>query len=189
MTLYVDGCSFIRASGLPVEYRISTQIGADADFSVEGKSNMQIVKDLRDNISRYDTFILSFTFSNRFVVFYKGMDECPLNMLPTVIGENFFPTDKEYQNYLTFYKFYYQNLNEEFMSRLSDFYVDGAIALLKAFNKKYIIYTSEERDSLFHNEINLIHFRKEFLREDKHLNEAGMINWGNDIKKRLQNGQ
>ena len=75
------------------------------------------------------------------------------------------------------------------MSRLSDFYVDGAIALLKAFNKKYIIYTSEERDSLFHNEINLIHFRKEFLREDKHLNEAGMINWGNDIKKRLQNGQ
>ena len=90
MTLYVDGCSFIRASGLPVEYRISTQIGADADFSVEGKSNMQIVKDLRDNISRYDTFILSFTFSNRFVVFYKGMDECPLNMLPTVIDKNFF---------------------------------------------------------------------------------------------------
>lgn len=184
MSLYVDGCSFAAASGLEDKYKLANLLGADADMSKEGKSNMQIVKDLQDNINDYDEFVLEFTFSNRFVVFYEGKHRRPLHILPHP-ADNFFATEEEYSRYTTFHKFYYQNMNLDFTNRLADFYVDGSIALLKAFNKKYVIYTTEERNSAFATEINQLSFNRELLNQDLHFNEDGMRHWANDARRRL----
>lgn len=183
MSLYVDGCSFVAACGLDEKYKLANLLGADRDMSLEGKSNMQIVKDLEEHINEYDEFVLSFTFSNRFLVFLEG--KRPLNILPHP-SHNFFATEEEYDNYLTFHRFYYEHMNLDFTDRLADFYVDGAIALLKAYNKKYVIYSTEKRNCRYKIEVNqLIPYGDEFMNHDNHFNEIGMKRWADDARRRL----
>lgn len=182
MKIYVDGCSFIAATGLPDEYKLATLISADKDMSLEGKSNPQIVHDLHKNIELYDIFILSFTFSVRTVIFLQGKKQ--LNILPGVPND-WYGDKEDFERYKAFHTYYYANMNTAFIDTLSDFYVDGAISLLKQFNKKYVIYSTEFRNSKFANEINQLEFIPERLNYDKHFNEQGMLYWANDVKRKL----
>ena len=182
MKIYVDGCSFVAATGLPNKYKLAMLIGADMDMSLEGKSNPQIVHDLHNNIENYDIFVLSFTFSVRTVIFLQGKYQ--LNILPGIPNDWYGDKD-DFERYKAFHAYYYANMNVNYIDTLSDFYVDGAISLLKQFNKRYIIYSTELRNSKFLKEINQLEFVPEHLNYDKHFNEAGMLFWAEDVKKKL----
>jgi hypothetical protein len=180
--LYVDGCSFMAAVGLPENYKLSCLLNADKDMSIEGKSNIQIIHDLHKHIDHYDTFVLSFTFSVRNVLFFDGKH--PLQLLPNT-PTNWYGSKQDFEQFKNFHSYYYRNVNLEFIDVVSDFYIDGAIALLKEFKKKYVIYTAEPRNSKFSNEIIQHSFIPENLDHDKHFNEKGMLSWAENVKKKL----
>lgn len=184
--LYVDGCSFIAGVGLSEEYKLSNLLKADKDMSIEGKSNLQIIHDLHLNIENYTHFVLSFTFDTRTVVFLEGTDR--FHILPGIDTGRI--TNKwEFEKYKHFHEFYYRHMNINFTAKLHDFYVDGAISLLKYYNKQYVIYSAEPRDSKFKDEINLLHFYPEYKNYDNHFNEEGMLYWAADVKKKLNYGK
>lgn len=182
MKLYVDGCSFVAATGLSNDYKIANLLNADKDMSLEGKSNLQIVHDVYKNIHDYTHFFISFTFSNRFVVFRNG--HLPFHILPN-LDTRYYTNKEVIKHDKAFHEYYYRHMNIEFTNIVSDFYVDGVISMLKLYNKNYVIYTVEPRKTNFPTEVIQIEFEKYSQLCDGHFDEQGMQDWATDIKQRL----
>jgi hypothetical protein len=172
----------VAATGISTDYKMAKLLNADKDMSLEGKSNLQIIHDVYKNIHDYTHFFISFTFSNRFVVFENGIRH--FHILPNLDTRRF--TKKEdIEKYKIFHEYYYRHMNVGFTDTLADFYVDGIISMLKLYNKKYVIYTVEPRQTNFPSEVVQIEFEKYSQIDDGHLDEQGMQDWANDAKRRL----
>jgi hypothetical protein len=182
LKLYVDGCSFVAASGISSDYKMAKLLNADKDMSLEGKSNLQIVHDVYKNIDNYSHFFISFTFSNRFVIFENGK-RC-FHILPNLDTRRF-PDKNDFEKYKAFHDFYYRHMNLDFNSALTDFYVDSIISMLKFYNKTYLIYTVEPRKTKFPDELVQLDFLKYSQIYDGHFDEQGMQDWAKDVKRRL----
>ena len=183
MTLYVDGCSFAYGAGLDRKYSLSNLIGGNVDKSYGGKSNQSILHDLYLNIDNHDTFVISMSYSDRFVLFDGGSR---ISILPSIeSGLSMLAGTPYEQTYKEYHKILYTLYDKEFYSKLSDATADSIILLLDAFKKKFVIFTWERRRNFFKNRFTPMRFNNDQFLTDRHLNEKGMQRWAEITKEAL----
>jgi len=183
MTLYVDGCSYAYGDGLDRKYSLSNLIGGDVDKSYGGKNNQSILHDLYLNIDKHDTFVISMSYSDRFVLFDSDTRIPILPSLESGLGR-IAGTAYE-QPYKGYHKILYTLYDKEFYSKLSDATADSMILLLDSFKKKFVIFTWERRKNFFNNRFTTMSFSKDQYLSDGHLNEKGMQRWADITKEAL----
>jgi len=180
--IYVDGCSFTYGQGLPRNYALGALLSADIDMAKPNKSNSNIVYDTYSNLDLADIFIIGFTFSDR-TTLWDGNTPIGINASKLNLDRLSHPQGEQLENdYKSFHRVFYSLYNKRYMYRMSDFYLDGLISLLESKQKKYVLYSWEKRSSIFNN---IFYPYIEQKLPDGHLNEQGMLQLAEEIKKRL----
>lgn len=186
MSLYVDGCSYAAGFGLDKSFSLGSLLNANYDASYSGKSNQSIFHDVYSNLHKFDRFVISLTYPLRFQIFDAGVR---IPVLPSENGVAHRLKDTEYEKpYINFHKILYSLIDENFYETLSDAIAESIITLFKHHNKKYLIYSWAGRENYLSSEIIFLSpFPSEEFRlpDGRHLNEKGMVNWAEDIRKRF----
>ena len=178
--IYVDGCSFTYGLGVDRKYAIGNQLNADLDLSRAGKSNIAMVTDLYENINRFDTFVIGFTFPNRYT-FYNNSDPVDINPSKKFLDnlvDNPYGAELE-TNWDIISKFLFSLTNEEKMNSLSDFCLAATLELLK--DKKHVVYSIQRRNVV--GDYFVIPNLPKLT--DGHFTEDGMLQLGKLIKEKL----
>jgi hypothetical protein len=185
MSLYVDGCSFVYGEGLPRELSLANLLNATIDKSEKGKSNMAIFEDVYSNITAYDTFVIGFTYSNRYT-FYDPRTNTRKHSGPgkyiTDVQMNF-DSDVD-TKYIELMKLFLYFSDIKTLELRSDIYASSIIDLLHKHNKKYFLFGWERRN-ITNGNIFYPMFSKNFRLPDGHLNEQGMKLLSNMVQQKL----
>jgi hypothetical protein len=184
MKIYVDGCSYAAGAGLNEQYSLANLINANYDASYGGKGNQAILHDLYDNLDKFDIFVVSLTYSDRFQLFDE--DKRIQILSDGSAGFKYFENTIYKDLYKSYHKMFYTCYNTQFYSKLTDAIADSIITLIEASNKQHIIYSWEYRNSKFKSKINFLNFNQEyFLKPSGHLNEKGMSLWAQNTLEKI----
>jgi hypothetical protein len=174
-SLYLDGCSFTYGQGIDRKKSLGSLFANLGDYNVldnsrPGKSNMAIANDTYQNFSKYDVFILGFTYSSRFGIKYHNQN---LDFFAGFHGQglDLEPHDLD-MAHTEFYKYFYSVFGPPYSDDLSNMLIDCLISFLISQNKKVLGFSWEKRNTthqLFYPYIAPINRLK-----DGHLNVNGM---------------
>lgn len=182
--LYVDGCSFVYGVHLSRNFSLANLINATKDFSQCGKSNIAICEDIYQNIDKFDSFVVGFSFSPRYTFERNNKRQ---HLLPNRKISDFGSYDGAEADEKMFAKFndwFYYFSNIDTLSLRSDFYVDSIINLFEKYNKKFVVFSFEKRNTMS-NQVLYPKFDKSLFLPDGHLNENGMKELSNLVLKKL----
>ena len=188
-SLYVDGCSFVYGDGLDRRYALGNLLNADLDLSECGKSNIAMCEDLYSNIEKYDTFVIGFTFSNRYSFCNKKFERknlCVGAAIPK-FGE-YMGAEIDEAEFEMLRKLYIKFSDLSALDLRSDFYIDSAVNLLEYYNKNNVFFSWEKRNTKQHKD-KVLYVGQKFIQNEKlsdgHLNENGMKKLANIIRENL----
>ena len=137
--LYLDGCSFTYGKGLERNQSLGslfTTLGGYnvGDKSRPGKSNIAIAFDTYQNYKNFDTFVLGFTFADRFGIQYQNQD---LDFFPGFHGQGLdLNNDQLDIAHKEVYKYFYSVYGPPYSDNLSNMLIDTLVSFLISMDKK-----------------------------------------------------
>jgi len=174
--LYLDGCSLTYGTGLERNQSLGslfTTLGGYnvGDKSRPGKSNIAIAFDTYQNYKNFDTFVLGFTFADRFGIQYQNQD---LDFFPGFHGQGLGLDNNQLDiAHKEVYKYFYSVYGPPYSDNLSNMLIDTLVSFLISMDKKVVGFSWTERQ--VECELVYPYMGPRQRLDDGHLNKEGTI--------------
>jgi hypothetical protein len=147
--LYLDGCSLTYGQGLPRNDSLGSLFKTPGEYDVldksrPGKSNIAIAVDTYQNYKNFDTFVLGFSYADRFGIQYQDQN---LDFFPGFHGQGLnLNNDSLDVAHVQMYKYFYSVYGPPYSDNLSDMLIDTLVNFLISKNKKVAGFSWQHRN-------------------------------------------
>ena len=184
--LYLDGCSLTYGQGLDRKDSLGALFAIPGGYDVidksrPGKSNIAIAFDTYQNYKNFDTFVLGFSYADRFGIQYQDQN---LDFFPGFHGKGLGLTNGLLDvAHIEMYKYFYSVYGSPYSDKLSNMLIDTLVSFLISKNKKVVGFSWQHRDVQCQLAYPYIPPMQRL--EDGHLNKAGTVTLFNLIQNIL----